>query len=81
MEPTKKSAKIEQALDKILGRPGARRDAVHGGRCVPAPIGCGGLALSFRDSLSAREYKISGLCQECQDKIFGETYDDIVNKE
>lgn len=24
----------------------------------------------FRDSLSEKEYKISGLCQECQDKIF-----------
>ena len=25
----------------------------------------------FKDSLSLREYKISGLCQTCQDKIFG----------
>lgn len=25
----------------------------------------------FRDELSRREYKISGLCQKCQDKIFG----------
>lgn len=25
----------------------------------------------FRDMLSEREYKISGLCQSCQDKIFG----------
>lgn len=24
----------------------------------------------FRDSLSEKEYKISGLCQKCQDKIF-----------
>lgn len=26
----------------------------------------------FRDELSRREYKISGLCQECQDEMFGE---------
>lgn len=26
----------------------------------------------FRDELSKREYEISGLCQECQDKIFNE---------
>jgi hypothetical protein len=26
----------------------------------------------FRDNLSAREYKISGLCQACQDEIFEE---------
>jgi len=27
----------------------------------------------FRDSLSRREYAISGLCQDCQDKVFGVT--------
>ena len=26
---------------------------------------------SFRDEVSAREYKISGLCQACQDQVFG----------
>jgi hypothetical protein len=26
---------------------------------------------SFRDGLSKREYKISGMCQTCQDKTFG----------
>lgn len=25
---------------------------------------------SFRDELSLKEYKISGLCQKCQDKFF-----------
>jgi hypothetical protein len=30
----------------------------------------------FRDALSAREYQISGLCQECQDKTFVELRDD-----
>lgn len=25
----------------------------------------------FRDELSAREYYISGMCQDCQDDIFG----------
>ena len=27
---------------------------------------------AFRDVLSQREYEISGLCQDCQDDIFGE---------
>lgn len=27
---------------------------------------------SFTDSISVREYQISGLCQACQDDIFGE---------
>lgn len=26
----------------------------------------------FRDELSLKEYHISGLCQECQDEMFGE---------
>jgi hypothetical protein len=40
-------------------------------RCVPPPIGCGRSALRFRDDVSRREYGISGLCQECQDSVFG----------
>jgi hypothetical protein len=30
----------------------------------------GPLAFLFRDELSAREYRISGLCQTCQDETF-----------
>lgn len=26
----------------------------------------------FRDELSRKEYSISGLCQRCQDEVFGE---------
>ena len=26
---------------------------------------------SFRDELSIREYHISGMCQDCQDDVFG----------
>ncbi len=29
------------------------------------------LASSFRDNLSRKEFNISGLCQDCQDKTFG----------
>lgn len=28
--------------------------------------------VEFVDALSVREYEISGLCQKCQDKVFGE---------
>jgi hypothetical protein len=31
------------------------------------------VASDFKDALSRQEYTISGLCQECQDKVFGET--------
>lgn len=27
---------------------------------------------NFKDEASKREYKISGICQKCQDKVFGE---------
>lgn len=26
---------------------------------------------TFKDKLSEKEYAISGLCQECQDEVFG----------
>lgn len=31
---------------------------------------CGGEASTFRDDLSRKEYTISGMCQDCQDKVF-----------
>jgi len=32
---------------------------------------CGGSATVFDDLLSQQEYKISRMCQQCQDGIFG----------
>ena len=32
---------------------------------------CGENANTFRDALSKKEFGISGLCQKCQDKVFG----------
>lgn len=32
---------------------------------------CGNGVGSFRDEISLREYQISGLCQSCQDEVFG----------
>jgi hypothetical protein len=48
--------------------------AVGKGKCVSLaglPIGCGASVSEndFRDELSKREYKISGLCQSCQDRF------------
>lgn len=34
-------------------------------------VSCGSEAVTFRDSMSAREYQISALCQKCQDETFG----------
>ncbi len=48
-----------------------RREAMQDRKCIPAPIGCGKVASHFKDDISAKEYRISGLCQNCQDSIFG----------
>ena len=32
--------------------------------------------IEFRDELSFKEYVISGMCQECQDDVFGTGDDD-----
>ena len=63
---------IQGILDYMLGRPQAQVTAFKRRVCVPSPIGCGQLVTQFRDEVSEREYEISGLCQSCQDKIFGE---------
>jgi hypothetical protein len=39
--------------------------------CVEPPFGCGKPANEFKDEVSEHEYRISGLCQTCQDDIFG----------
>lgn len=67
-EPTPKSPAIAQFLDLMANR----TDSIVNDRCVPAPIGCGGPATDFRDDISAKEFRISGLCQKCQDSIFGD---------
>ena len=43
---------------------------IEQGKCVPAPMGCGGDAKSFNNELDEKEYKISGLCSDCQKKYF-----------
>jgi len=74
--PTEKAPAIEAFLHtvitgaELLGQTPARVAAITGDVCIPAPIGCGGPAIEFRDEISRREYRISGLCQKCQDLVF-----------
>ena len=49
----------------LFGR--SRTVAMSNGQCVK----CGEFNLEFNDELSRKEYGISGLCQCCQDSIFG----------
>lgn len=63
------NAKEEMAF-KLFGR--SPSVCKTGGQCVK----CGFFNLEFRDELSRKEYGISGLCQPCQDGIFGVEGDD-----
>jgi hypothetical protein len=58
----------QRPVDKLVG---GRAEAIVNGRCIPKPIGCGNNNVVLRDDLSAKEYLISGLCQDCQDALFG----------
>ena len=65
LEATFKHQGIEQMLTSLTGV--SRVGAVAEGSCAT----CKGEASSFRDALSEKEYTISGMCQSCQDSIFG----------
>ena len=66
--PSKKTPLMVDVLDKIAlattGR--TRTESIQADLCV----WCGKEAKVFKDELSRREYTISGMCQECQDKLF-----------
>ena len=58
-----KSSNMEAYLHTLQP---TRSTAMAQGKCVV----CGGDASTFKDDISAKEYTISGLCQECQDIAF-----------
>jgi hypothetical protein len=65
----------EEMAFKLFGR--SRRLAIAGNQCVK----CGAHNLEFRDELSGKEHGISGLCQVCQDGIFGGSDEDDEKQE
>lgn len=64
-EATKKAEGIESLLSEITGKD--RVGTIKNDKCVM----CGGDASEFKDELSKKEYRISGMCQKCQDDFFG----------
>jgi hypothetical protein len=62
---------LQAVVDKISQETfGRSLTSAHQERCC---VDCGkSVANMFRDRLSAKEYTISGLCQDCQDKFFGQ---------
>lgn len=61
-EPSSKSPGMERLLENLFGR----TTAIENDKCAS----CGEAADEFTDDLSRKEYKISGLCQKCQDAVF-----------
>jgi len=64
-----KSPEMTSFLDalsrQIHGR--TRSECVENRICVA----CGAEVTEFRDECSAREYDLTGYCQDCQDETFG----------
>ena len=62
-----RSKEMENVLNKMFP---VERGLVDIGNC---PL-CGDAIdeNSFKDELSRKEFKISGMCQKCQDRIFAE---------
>ena len=73
MEPTNKSNPIESMLSSIFGVD--RVKTISEGYCVSCDTE-NIIATSFTDDLSRKEYAISGLCQSCQDDVFGVSDDE-----
>lgn len=67
-EPTKKSKGVNDFLNALSGD--NREQAIIRNKCIKPPIGCGGDAEVFRNDASIEEYRVSGLCQSCQDTVF-----------
>lgn len=70
MEPSHKSEAVEADIKRIFGVD--RRESIRQGICTQ----CTKPADIFRDSLSRKEYTISGYCQQCQDIAFAEPDDE-----
>lgn len=64
-QPTNKSPQINQFLSSITGKD--RVQTITEDRCTT----CNDPDMNFRTNLDRKEYTISGMCQKCQDAIFG----------
>lgn len=60
-------------------RPIEMLDPTHNGKKTEGICTtCGEMAKKFRDSLSLKEWSISGMCQSCQDSVFGKGDDENI---
>jgi hypothetical protein len=64
-KPSYKAPELETFLNDFLNV--NRVETIKDDKCVS----CNNIAMLFRDDISKKEYTISGLCQDCQDSVFG----------
>lgn len=67
-----KEGDTEEMNEEIMRKAGFGKemDAVKEGKCAMCDNKIDPKT-EFRDELSMREYSISGLCQKCQERVFG----------
>ena len=84
IQPSQKAPSIDAMLTSVFGVD--RVKTISGGTCVSCDAESI-IASSFDDDLSRKEYSISGMCQSCQDDVFGvsdedeDDYDDYEDDE
>ncbi len=64
-KPSDKSPRIEAFIADLTGQ--NRVETIQANACMT----CDAIEVGFRDELSLIEYRIGGMCQECQDRTFG----------
>ena len=66
-QATPKNPLLDEMLTALTGRD--RKECVDSLTCATCGQDC--LNVAFRDPLSWKEFQISGMCQKCQDSVFG----------
>jgi hypothetical protein len=67
MKATQKNPLLDAFLSTLNGGK-VREDIIRQGLCMTCDRTT---KATFRDEASRNEYRISGMCQSCQDKVFG----------
>jgi hypothetical protein len=65
VESTEKAPDIDNLLHRLFKVD--RVSCVEANECTLCPA----TNVTFRDALSVKEYRISGMCQGCQDRVWG----------
>ena len=76
IKPSFKAPQIDALLSEIIFNGKDRVTCIKEGTCITCDDANGIIASSFRDDISRKEYAISGMCQSCQDDVFGVSDDE-----